>query len=136
MGDLVGDGMEASEEGWGWEQMGSWVEGGVGGVGGASRDSGCRLLVGEVGDLASGRATGWDRIGECTVFCSSGPSALGFSLRSRGAGKSGSSAGDFTLVVMEADGGLASYTERQQRFREEGFSKAALSLGEGGLLIY
>jgi hypothetical protein len=88
--------------------MGSWVGGGVGGVGGANRDSGCKL-VGEVGDLASGRATGCDRMGESTAFCSSGTSALGFSLRSRGVGKSGSS-GDFTLV---ASGDLASCTERR-----------------------
>lgn len=91
--------------------MGGWVEGGVGGVGGASRDSGCKL-VGEVGDLASGRATGCDRMGERTVFCSSGVSAWGFSLRGRGAGNSGSS-GDFTLVTLEASEGLASYTERR-----------------------
>lgn len=44
--------------------MGSWAEGGVGG---ASRDSGCKL-VGEVGVLASGRVTGCDRMGEGAVF--------------------------------------------------------------------
>lgn len=44
--------------------MGTWVEGG--GTG-ASGDSGCER-VGEVGVLASGRATGCDRMGECTVF--------------------------------------------------------------------
>lgn len=96
--------------------MGSRVEGGVGGVGGASRDSGCGP-VGEVGDLASGRATGCDRMGERAVFCSSGASALGFSLRGRGAGKSGSS-GDFTLVAMEASGGLASYKTEDHRGSE------------------
>lgn len=108
--------------------MGSWVEGGVGGVGGASRDSGCKL-VGEVGDLASGRATGCDRMGEHTIFCSSGASALGFSLRSTGSGKSGSS-GDFTLVATEASGGLASYTgRREQRLRDEGFRSQHLPSG-------
>lgn len=64
MGDLVGDGTVASEEGCGWEQMGSWVGEAVEV---ANKDRPCEL-TGEVGVLASGRATGCDRMGECRAF--------------------------------------------------------------------
>lgn len=110
MGDLVGDGTVASEEGWGWEQMGSWV---VVGVEVASGDRCCEL-TGEVGVLASGRATGCDRIGECTALSSLGTSSLGFSLGSKGSGKR-LSLGNFTLVATEASGIRAPYRKGKQK---------------------
>lgn len=84
--------------------MGSWV---VVGVEVANGDRRC-VLTGEVGVLASGRATGCNRIGEHIALWSVGNSALGFTLGSKGSGKRLSS-GNFTLVATETGGIWAPY---------------------------
>lgn len=117
MGDWVGDGTVASVEGWGWEQMGSGLGGGVEA---ATGGWGCGL-PGEAGVLASGKATGCDRMGECTAFGSEGASALGFSLGSKGSGKRRSS-GNVSRVAAGTGGSRGPCREgRQKPLRSRGF---------------
>lgn len=74
--------------------MGSRMEEGEGGTKG---DTGW-VLAGEVGVLASGRATGCDRIGESPALWSLGDSVWGFSRGREGSGKK-RSLGDRTVVA-------------------------------------
>lgn len=85
--------------------MGSWV--GVM-VEVANGDRPCELTE-EAGVTASGRATGCDRMGECTAFWLEGASAVG----TKSSGKR-RSLGDLSLAAAEASGIRAPYRKRRQ----------------------
>lgn len=88
--------------------MGSWV----GGAGVAKGDR--QWEPGrEVGALASGRARGCDRTGECTALWVAGTSASGFAVGSKGSGERCNSC-DVTLVPTEESEILGPYRKGGQ----------------------